>query len=334
MNHLDSDPAPIARIPADVDREDRLLAGLTARQIAILAGTAAGLWIAFMATRRLIPPAVFGGLAVPFALAAVMLALGQRDGVSLDRLLIAAVRQARSPRRLVPAPEGVPSAPSWVDPTTAAQARPLPAPLRLPAASISASGAIDLAEGGTAAIAAVSTVNFALRTPAEQQALVAAFGRWLNSLQHSAQILVRARRIDLSAMVAELHANAAGLPHPALERAALDHATFLASLAEDRDLLVRQVLLAVREPASGTGLRTSGSGPDRAGRRVEEAARALAAADVAVRPLDGVESTAVLAACCAPDQPQLGTGAGAPRQVITTAAEDPQVWAGVPDEPA
>src|SRR6266700_3212461 len=107
-----SDEQFAVRIPADVDREDRLLADLTARQVAILATAAAVLWLAFMATRHLVPPAVFAGAA----------ALGRRDGLSLDRLALAAVHQARGPRRLVPAPEGIHPPPHWIDPAITAHA--------------------------------------------------------------------------------------------------------------------------------------------------------------------------------------------------------------------
>jgi hypothetical protein len=46
---------------------------------------------------------------------------------------------------------------------------------------IAPDGVIGLGSAG-AAVAAVSTVNFALRSPGEQDALTAAYGRWLNSL--------------------------------------------------------------------------------------------------------------------------------------------------------
>jgi PrgI family protein len=302
------------RIPADVDREDRLLGDLTARQVAILAVTGVVVWLAWLATRRLVPPAVFAGAAAPIALAAVLLALGRRDGLSLDRLALAAVRQARAPRRLVPAPEGIPPPPAWIDPAVAAQAAPLPAPLRLPPAAVHPAGPVELGGGeGAVAVAAASTVNFALRTPAEQQALVAAFGRWLNSLQQPAQILIRAHRVDLSAMAAGIRHDAPALPHPALERAALGHAAFLDHLTADRDLLARQVLVAVREPTA-----------ERAWRRIGDAARALAAADLAVVPLDGPQATAVLAACCAPGQQPAAYG----HAVSAARGSEDARWAG------
>src|SRR6266516_2869079 len=97
-----SDEQFAVRIPADVDREDRLLADLTARQVAILATAGVVLWLAFTATRHLVPPAVFAGAAAPFALAAVVLALGRRDGLSMDRLAAAAVRRPGRARSLRP----------------------------------------------------------------------------------------------------------------------------------------------------------------------------------------------------------------------------------------
>ena len=112
---------------------------------------------------------------------------------------------------------------------------------------------IGLGSAGAAAVAAVSTVNFALRSPAEQDALAAAYGRWLNCLTGPVQVLVRAGRADLSAAVAALREAAPGLPHPALEQAALEHAGFLEGLAAERDVLTRQALLIVREPGHGAG---------------------------------------------------------------------------------
>ena len=111
MSHSDIDAWPqTARIPADIDQPDKILAGLTARQMAILAVAAVVIWAGWAAARRVVTLPEFAALAAPIALAAVALVIGVRDGLTLDRLLAAAWRHARSPRRLVPAPEGVPPA--------------------------------------------------------------------------------------------------------------------------------------------------------------------------------------------------------------------------------
>jgi len=307
-----SDPVPI---PADIDRPDKILAGLTARQVAIAATAAVIIWAGFEATRHVLPLPAFAVLATPVALAATALVIGERDGLPLDRLLAAAWRQARSPRRLVTAPEGIPAAPAWAAPP--GPQAPAPAPLAPLWQHISADGVVGLGSGGAAAVAAVSTVNFALRSPAEQDALTAAYGRWLNSLTGPVQVVIRAGRADLSGAVTALREAAGGLPHPALEAAALEHAEFLAGLAAERDVLTRQVLLVIREPAHGTTRPGGGTAAARATQRAGEAARLLAGADLQVRVLDGGQVTALLAACADPAAPLPAARLAVPGQPVT-----------------
>ncbi|MEC3974959.1 PrgI family protein [Amycolatopsis sp. H20-H5] len=108
------------RIPADVDMRDRVLGPLTARQLAILGVTGLVLYAAWAATAAFLPIPVFLALAIPVGTAAAILALGQRDGISMDRMLVAAIRQRVAPRHRVSAPEGVRAAPAWLTSQTAA----------------------------------------------------------------------------------------------------------------------------------------------------------------------------------------------------------------------
>ncbi|MGP4112971.1 PrgI family protein [Streptomyces sp. 4N509B] len=324
------------RIPADVEREDTVLLGLTARQLMLLSAAGVVLYALYTATATLLPPAVFLVAALPIAGVAVLLALGRRDGLPLDRLLLAAIRQHMAPRHRIAAPARVQPAPAWL----AARAVPAdepdqptpqtisPAPLELPARSVTEAGVIDLGRDGMAVVAVCSTVNFALRTPSEQESLTAAFGRYLHSLTAPVQIVVRAERLDVSAQIAELHETAPHLPHPALEHAALEHATYLDELRRTSTLLRRQVLLILREPLRTTGPADVFSvAPGRTGRqgrrgrrrqeeaveaarraaearlvrRAEEAAQMLGPVGITVTPLDAGQATAVLAAACNPD---------------------------------
>ncbi|MEV0318173.1 PrgI family protein [Streptomyces sp. NPDC050658] len=330
------------RIPADVDHEDTVLGNLNARQLLILALTGAVLYGFWSLTRNLVPLPVILLVALPFGGAAVMLALGSRDGLSLDRLALAAVRQRMAPRYRVAASEGFYPPPDWLrgrvsatgalkDPTLSPDFAP--APLRLPAEDVTETGVVDLGLDGLAVIAMCGTVNFALRTPSEQEALVSSFGRYLHSLTSPVQILIRVERLDLSGRIAELREYAPQWPHPALERAAREHTQYLEQLACDADLLRRQVLLVLREP-----LHRTGSADDRGGgstlsglaqrktrrntahrhsldqdrsqlraaearlaRRLTEAAELLGPIGIVVAPLDSAQATAVLAAACDPD---------------------------------
>ena len=304
-------PEPVS-VPSDVERPDKILAGLTARQVAIATVAAVIIWAGFQAARHVMPLPAFAALASPVGLAAVALVIGERDGLPLDRLLLAAWRQRRAPRRLVTAPEGVPGPPAWTAPPPAVLA-----PLWQ---HIAPDGVIGLGSAGAAAVAAVSTVNFALRSPDEQDALAAAYGRWLNSLTGPVQILVRAGRADLTAAVAALREAAPALPHPALEQAALEHASFLEGLAAERDVLTRQALLIVREPGHGTGRTGGGTAAGRALQRAGEAARLLAGAGLQVSVLDGGQVTALLAACADPAAPPRPAGrTGLPGRPVTSA---------------
>lgn len=269
------------RIPADVDRPDRLVAGLTGRQLVILAAAGLVLVAMWAATRAWLPAPVFMVAAAPTASAAVVLAIGRRDGLPADRLALAALRHVRSNRRLVPAPEGIPALPPGVSRV------PMPAPLDLPVDDITVDGTLDLGESGTALICRASSLNFGLRTDAEQKAVVAAFGRWLNSLTDPVQILIRAERVDPSAAVSALQHDASSLPSIGLERAAIDHSRFLADLAARADVLRRSVLVVFR-----TG---QPDGAESLVRRATDAASALAGAGITLTPLPETDARALLA---------------------------------------
>ncbi len=305
------------RIPADVEREDRIAFNLTARQLAILAASVVVAWLLASAARLLVPLPVAMGLVVPVLAVGVVVALGQRDGLSLDRLALAALRQARTPRRQVPAPEGIQEPPAILAHISAG---PRPAAMAVPVGGIGPDGLVDLGRDGAALVCQASTVNFALRTQAEQEALVAAFARVLHALVGPVQLVVRADRVDVAGLVAELDQAAGGLPHPALERCARDHARFLGELARRRDVLRRTWLLVFRDPiGAGAGVRLA--------RRAEEAAALLAKASVTLTVLDQPTAHAVLDGALDPNAPHAPRPAATPRastdEPITRASRSP-----------
>lgn len=295
-------PYTTTRIPADISRPDRLLGPFTARQTAILAVAALVLYGGWWATRPFMTSLAYAVLVIPMAGAVAALAVGRREGIGLDRFLLCALAHARAPKRHVHAPEGVPPLPTVVPDRWAAAAGPPPAAMRMPYDGITADAVLDLHREGKAALATCSTVNFELRSPAEQQSLTAAFARWLNSLTGPTQLLVRCHRIDLAPLADTLQQDAAALPHPSLERAARAHAGFLADLATGTNLLGRQIVLVAREEATAPGARRQ-AGEGRVRQRVAEAAHALTAAEITVTPLDAEQSAELVRAACNPDSP-------------------------------
>ena len=285
------------RLPADVEMEDRLAWGLTARQLVILAVTALVCYGVFAAAGSALPIPVAAALAAPLALVGVALALGRLDGLSGDRLALAAARHlTQSPRR-VAAPDGLP-------PTLAnAPAQPGVSLLRVPVNAILSSGVIELADGTSALLLTASSTSWALRSEEEQAALAEAYGKWLNSLVEPTAITVRSEPVDLTERADAIEHAAPGLPHPALRRCAHTYAKFLSELASTGEGLRRRQILLVLSSRSGERDTAKAD----LERRASETAGLLHAAGVELRPLDGHQATALLLSALEPPGPPAGS---------------------------
>ena len=305
-----TDLAPRAAIPADVEAPDKLIYGLTARQVAILAVAAAACWLGWRAVGRLLPLPLAAAGAVPILAVATGLALGRRDGLGMDAWLLAALRQRRAPHRLTPAPEGVSPPPGWAPPLPT-DAGPGLGVLRLPAQAITGDGVVDLGGGRAACLVAAGTLNIGLRTGEEQTALLAGYGRWLNALTSPVQIVVSAQRADLTGHALRVAEAAQTVTAAALADAAADYARFLLELAARRDPLARTVTVVC-----------TAAGPTAAAdavRRAEQTASALSALGVDTRILDGGAVTAALTAAVDPYQPTDASWPRAlPHEAVTT----------------
>ncbi|MEU7487554.1 PrgI family protein [Streptomyces sp. NPDC042319] len=306
MTEHDDDLVTTARIPADVGRADKVLGPLTARQAAILAVAGLTLYGGYWAARPLMAPLTYLAMVTPVAGVIAAITLGSREGIGLDSFLRAALGHVRTPKRRVHAPEGVPPLPDAIPADLAEAAGPPPTAMRMPYEGVAPPGVLDLGSDGHAALATCSTVNFSLRSGAEQQGLVAAFARWLNSLTGPTQLLVRCHRTELSPLADELYQRAPSLPHPALERAARAHAEFLAYLASTEDLLTRQIVLVAREETPPHRGRPH-AGVERVIQRIHEATRALAPAEITLAPLDATRTAELVTAACNPDSPALSS---------------------------
>ncbi len=271
-------PVPVT---ADLEIEDKILGPFTARQAAYLACGAVVLWLGYAALRHLIPVPILALAALVLAGALTVAVTTKRDGLTLDQYLRAALQHRRTPRRRVTA-----------DPDTQLAAGL--APLQFPVGDVTEPGVLDLGPDGAAALVECGTVNLALRTGTETNAVLGAFARALNALNGPFQFAVTAHRVDL-AQAAEACARQAGaLAHPVLEARAREHAAFLRHLADGTDLTARRVLLIVREPGPIASAAVT------AAHRAAQAAQLLAACGIDTRVLDPEQAAAAIAAACDP----------------------------------
>jgi hypothetical protein len=283
------------RLPADVELEDRLAFGLTARQLLLLFATALVAYggYAFAATVAPLPLAV--AAAAPLALAGTLLALGRFESLPADRLALAALRHLRTPRRRVLAPEGLPA------PLDSLPTQRKLAPLDLPVRSVIRSGLIELDNGRFAVLMRASGTGFSLRSEEEQTALVEAFGRFLNALAEPIEIVVRSEPVELAPLLARLQEQADVLPVAALAEAARAHLHFLAELAAREGVRRREILLIL-----STRAREKQNAQLELKRRAGEAQELLRAAGVELHPLEGEQAAALLARALDPPGPPLG----------------------------
>jgi PrgI family protein len=283
------------RLPADVELEDRLAFGLTARQLLLLFATALTAYGGYALAASVAPLPFAVAAAAPLALAGTLLALGRFESLPADRLALAALRHLRTPRRRVLAPHGLPAALASV-PTQ----RKL-APLDLPLRTILHSGLVELEGGGFALLLRASGTGFGLRSEEEQTALVEAFGRFLNALVEPIEIVVRSEPVELAPLLARLQEQADVLPVAALAEAARAHLRFLAELAAREGVRRREILLVLSSRA-----RERQNAQLELKRRAGEAQELLRAAGVELRPLDGEQAAALLARALDPPGPPLG----------------------------
>lgn len=283
------------RLPADVELEDRLAFGLTARQLLLLGATAIAAYGGYALATAVLPLPLAVAAAAPLALAGTLLSLGRFEGLPADRLALAALRHLRAPRRRVLAPQGIPA------PLRSLSAPPRLAPLKLPVRAILRSGLVELEGSSFCLLLRASGTGFALRSEEEQAALVEAFGRFLNALAEPIEIVIRSEPVELAPLLARLHEQAAVLPVPALAEAARSHLRFLGELAAREGVRRREILLVLT-----TRARDRDSAQVELQRRAGEAQELLRAAGVEIRPLAGEQAAALLARALDPPGPPVG----------------------------
>jgi len=138
-------------------------------------------------------------------------------------------------------------------------------------------GVLCLRGGDYRAVLEAQSVNFALKSDSEQEAIMAGYRAFLNALSYPIQVVVRILPTDVEPYLTALRAQASGRGAEALRRLALDHEAFVRRLARERTLLERRFYVVLPAGLEGAferrGLRWPWQGRATGHRQALEAAR-------------------------------------------------------------
>ena len=111
---------------------------------------------------------------------------------------------------------------------------------------------VRLRSGDYRAVLQTGSVNFALKSEAEQEAILAGYRRFLNALAYPLQVLVRVVPTDVERYLAGLCGSHASRGDTMLRRLAADHEAFVRGIARERTLLDRRFYVIVPAGMDGS----------------------------------------------------------------------------------
>lgn len=114
-----------------------------------------------------------------------------------------------------------------------------------------------LNDGTMRALIMVSSVNFALKSKDEQQAILFQFQNFLNSLDFSVQIFIQSRRLDIKPYIALLENRLKDQPSDLLKIQTQEYINFIKDFTEKTSIMTKSFFVVV--PYSPQALQKGGS---------------------------------------------------------------------------
>lgn len=109
---------------------------------------------------------------------------------------------------------------------------------------------IVLKNGGLRGILKVSSMNFNLKSEAEQNAITYSYQSFLNGLEFPIQIVIRSRKLDLDNYIEKLRGTAEKQPNPLLQKQTFDYIDYIQRLIEYADIMEKEFYVVVpQDPA-------------------------------------------------------------------------------------
>lgn len=104
---------------------------------------------------------------------------------------------------------------------------------------------IVLKNGGLRAVLKVSSMNFNLKSEAEQNAIIYSYQSFLNTLEFPIQIVVRSRKLDLDIYIERLRGLGEKQSNPLLQRQTYEYIDYIQRLIEYADIMEKEFYVVI-----------------------------------------------------------------------------------------
>lgn len=114
----------------------------------------------------------------------------------------------------------------------------------LPIAEIH-NNAVILKNGGLRAVLAVEALNFNLKSDTEQQAIIAGYGSFVNTLTFPLQIVIRSTKTNIDEYLGTIRAMGAKQENPLLKNQTFAYADFMQRLIEVAEIMQKRFMIVI-----------------------------------------------------------------------------------------
>lgn len=104
---------------------------------------------------------------------------------------------------------------------------------------------VILKDGTLRGVLAVSSINFALKSEDEQNALISAYAQFLNSIDYPLQIVIQSRKLNVEDYLTRLKAAEKGQTNDLLRMQITDYISFVGELVELGEIMTKRFYIAV-----------------------------------------------------------------------------------------
>ncbi|HBU27684.1 TPA: hypothetical protein DEB00_01035, partial [Candidatus Uhrbacteria bacterium] len=104
---------------------------------------------------------------------------------------------------------------------------------------------VALKDGTVRAVILVSSINFALKSTDEQQAVIQAYMQFLNGLDYPLQVVVQSRKMRIDDYVARMREASAELKNELLRAQTEDYISFVQELVAGNDIMSKRFYIVV-----------------------------------------------------------------------------------------